>query len=308
MSNIFAIGDIEIPSFDRIDSVSCRIYPEPEPLPGKRGICLTLRPEHQVGSWVQNLPKVLELEPYWNYSWGPQRAIFQPHDMEFVPMLWGYRDVNSLQQLLDETISPFIESGHTNRMLAFNEPDRLNQANMTVERAVELWPHLESLGISLISPGCADPGGEWMESFMAIAAASCFRVDWVSVHWYGGVSVQAFQSEMLSIYNKYGKPLLITEFAPADWSATSANNNRYTQQDVLAFAMAVLPWLEEQDWIAGYSWFSFSIDSPEGTSSALFDANNELTPLGSYYRSVTKENPSGDQSIGIQTRTFSWKK
>ncbi len=59
----------------------------------------------------------------------------------------------------------------------------------------------------------------------------------------------------------------------------------------------VLPWMEQQDWIAGYAWFPFSVDSPQGTSSALFDQNGKLTACGRYYTSVTPEHPYGDQSI-----------
>jgi hypothetical protein len=56
----------------------------------------------------------------------------------------------------------------------------------------------------------------------------------------------------------------------------------------------------EQDWIAGYSWFSFKSSSPAGTSSALFDENGNITTLGRYYASVNTENPNGDQSIEIE--------
>jgi hypothetical protein len=59
----------------------------------------------------------------------------------------------------------------------------------------------------------------------------------------------------------------------------------------------VLPWMEKQNWIAGYAWFSFGIHEAVGTSSSLFDQNGKLTPLGHFYSSVTNENPDGDQSI-----------
>jgi Glycosyl hydrolase catalytic core len=55
--------------------------------------------------------------------------------------------------------------------------------------------------------------------------------------------------------------------------------------------------LEAQDWIVGYAWFSFDIDSPAGTCSALFDKNGELTACGRYYASVSPSAPMGDQDI-----------
>lgn len=93
--------------------------------------------------------------------------------------------------------------------------------------------------------------------------------------------------------------MLITEFAIADWSATTILDNRYSTAQVLAFMKDVLPWMQEQeqDWIAGYAWFPFNASTPVGTSSALFDDDDGLTALGSYYASVTTDNPTGDQSI-----------
>ena len=59
------------------------------PLPGKKGIGLTLRDEGEPGSWVENLPKVLALNVSWNYSWNRVRIPQQPDDIEFIPMIWG---------------------------------------------------------------------------------------------------------------------------------------------------------------------------------------------------------------------------
>jgi hypothetical protein len=63
----------------------------------------------------------------------------------------------------------------------------------------------------------------------------------------------------------------------------------------------VLPWMEEpeQDWIAGYSWFSFDASSPVGTSSALFDDDGSITTPVRYYASVTTENPTYRRSVEL---------
>ena len=103
---------------------------------------------------------------------------------------------------------------------------------------------------------------------------------------------------MRRIYKKYGnRPLIITEFAVADWRAKKVTKNRHSKARVLKFMKEVLPWLEKQDWIVGYSWFSFQRNDPHGTCSALFDMKGNMTALGKYYRSVTNENPNGDQLI-----------
>jgi len=260
---------------------------------------------------VENWSKVLSLNGYWNYNWGLDRIAAQDEvtvdsksgqvisPLEFVPMQWGDGGAQ-VPQRLQTIVQPHIASGVTRRFLVFNEPDKKDQANMPIERALELWPDLEALNVSLISPSCAATDGPWMEAFMGNATKRCLRVDWVGVHWYGGVSATVFQGKLRSWFKKYGKPLLITEFAPADWTAQSVKQNQHTKQEVLDFAKAMMPWLEAQDWIVGYAWFSFQPTDAVGTTSALFDRNGELTALGRYYASVTTDNPNGDQSIQIE--------
>ncbi|MDX1682717.1 MAG: glycosyl hydrolase, partial [Phycisphaeraceae bacterium] len=140
--------------------------------------------------------------------------------------------------------------------------------------------------------------GTWMRDFMAEVGKRDLRVDTIGVHWYGGTSARHFKERMRKIYETYGeRPLMITEFAPADWRAKSVEKNRHSPAKVLAFMKEVLPWMERQDWIAGYAWFPFPIDRPQGASSALFFPDGTLTACGRFYRSVTPENPDGDQSI-----------
>ena len=269
------------------------------PLPGKKGIGFTLRPEGQSGSWVDNLPKVIALDPYWNYSWGSTRIDAQPTHIEFVPMIWGYYP-NSFQDRLDE-IQAQIDAGTAFRVLGFNEPDSTKQSNVAVADAIAAWPGFEGLGIPIVSPSPVQPVGPWMTDFMANVTESCLQVDYIGVHWYGGISATGFQSRMQEIYAYYGslRPLLITEFAPADWNAQTVNDNKYSRAQVLAFMKHVLPWLEAQSWIMGYAWFPFSATNPAGTASALFNEDDTMTALGLYYASVNSTNPSGDQTIQV---------
>ena len=260
---------------------------------------MTLRNEGEKGSWLQNLPRVIALEVHWNYSWGTRRIEEQPDDIEFVPMIWGSWNKDKTEQTINNLLTRHIESGKVKRLLGFNEPDKEKQANMPVERALQTWPVLESSGLPLVSPSAAQAMGPWLLDFMSESEQACNRVDWIGVHWYGGVNFKSFVDRMKSIHDLYDRPLLITEFAPADWKASTAADNRWSQADVLNFMKAALPWLEEQEWIAGYAWFPFSIKSSAGTSSALFDDNGNMTALGRYYASVRSDNPMGDQTIQI---------
>lgn len=281
-------------------------------LPGKKGACFTLRQSRtEKGDLVvPNMPRVKALNVSWNYSWGATDVPEQPADIEFVPMIWGASTPETLDERLAAEVLPHIKAGRVRRLLGFNEPDHKNQADMPYTKALELWPALEKLGIPLCSPACANPEGikddsvqgipgTWMRDFMKEADKRGYRVDYIGVHWYGGTRPSDFKTKMRRIYERYGRrPLLITEFAPADWqTGGDVRKNRHTPADVLKFMKETLPWMEAQEWIAGYAWFSFRIDAPPGTSSALFDEAGNLTACGRYYRSVTPQTPQGDQAI-----------
>jgi len=285
---------------------------EPPLLPGKKGACFTLREAgaKKGGTVSENMPKVKALNVSWNYSWGTRLAPEQPKDIEFIPMSWGGSNKERLKTYLQKNVVPEIISGNVHRFLAFNEPDKKEQANMPYMKAIELWPVLEKLNVPLCSPSCANPEGikdastqgvpgTWMKDFMDEAEKRKLRVDYVGAHWYGGSSAKHFKAKMRRIYEKYGRrPLLITEFAPADWKTKGdIKKHRLTPAKVLSFMKDVLPWMEKQDWIYGYAWFSFKHSAPQGASSSLFDDDGKLTACGRYYRSVTPENPKGDQSI-----------
>jgi len=278
-------------------------------LPGKKGICFTLREPGEQGSWKENVPRVKAVNAYWNYSWGIQRVTAQPANMEFLPMAWGAWKTGDLENDLARHVIPQIKSGKVKRFLAFNEPDHRDQANMSYMDALKYWPILESLKIPLCSPACANTEGidddsvqgvtgTWMRDFMNEADERGYRVDYIGTHWYGSPDAASFKAKMMRIYEKYGgRPLLITEFAPADWQAKTPAENRHSSESVLAFMKEVLPWIEAQNWIAGYAWFSFETKQAEGTSSALFDKQGKLTACGRYYASVSTKNPRSDLSI-----------
>ncbi len=275
-----------------------RPVPNP-PLPGKKGVVYILRE----GADQLNLFRVMLLRVYWNFSWSLVRVLGQPSNIEFVPMQWGGTSVAKLESMLNTSVVPFIETGQVKRIFGFNEPDSVTQANISPDTAIALWPSLEKLGIPLCSPSCVNDlpttSDDWLEVFMNKAAAKKYRVDYIGVHWYGSPSVTGFQSYMKSVYTRYNRPLIITEFAVADWSASATVPSRYSPAQVLSFMKIVVPWLESQSWIFGYSWYSFDTASPPGGSSAFFDTVGNLTTLGLFYQSVTTENPQGDQTIGV---------
>jgi len=295
-------------------------------LPGKKGIGYSLplstapkrTPAENAAMRKLHAQRTAALNLSWNYSWNQYLVPEQPEGIEFMPMVYGGRTMQApdaakqLVQDLAKNVVPHIRSGKVKRILGPNEPDRKEHGNLTVEQTLAIWPTLEKLKIPLCSPSCANTegtdakdaanqgtGGNWMPTFMREADRRGLRVDYIGTHGYPGPNAKAFKVKLQRIYEKYGRrPLLITEFGVADWNTGGdIRKNRYKQAQVLTFMKEILPWMERQDWIAGYAWFPFNIDSPHGTCSALFDADNNLTALGRYYRSINPENPDGDQTI-----------
>ena len=198
-------------------------------------------------------------------------------------MVWGYYPKSFSQTL--ETMA----AQKPKFLLAFNEPDSKNQSNVPVAKAIEAWSEIQKLDIPLISPSCVHADKEWMQNFMEQVDEKGLRVDAIGVHDYGGGNAAALQAKLRRIHQMYRRPLLITEFAVADWKAKQVSENRHSPKKVLTFLQQMLPWLEAQDWIIGYCWFSFRPTSAAGCSSALFDEAGNLTELGECYANFQAE-------------------
>lgn len=243
----------------------------------KKGFCVTAREESR---WQE---KLAALNVKWFYSWGSNKPAGIPAGVEFVPMVWGgfNPDENArLQQLAEQGKDEEVRF-----LMGFNEPDQHDQSNLSVEQAIRLWPHLESTGLPLCSPGCVHPDRQWMIDFMSQAEERGLRVDYVCVHSYGGPSPRHLVDRLRKVHEMYGRPIWITEFAVGDWQARQVSENRHSPRQVAAFMKEVVPMLEELEFVHRYAWFSASPDNPALGTSALFDEDGRLTDLGRLYRS-----------------------
>jgi len=260
-------------------SPGCPSYPPPKPLAGKKGVCLLLREPPRPGNYLVNMPKVRALQAHWNYAWSPVQAPNQPSDMDFLPMMWGANEAR-MQALVEQDWTSFP------RFLGYNEPDQAQQSNVPVDVAIERWKYLEALDVPLVSPSAAHPLREWFASFMERVEDECLRVDVIGAHWYGPPHINDLKHKMTELYNLYQRPILLTEFAVADWQAKTVSDNRYSPEVVLTFLQEAIEWLEDTEWMEGYAWFNFGLDRPQGWSSALIDNAGNLTALGEYYAGV----------------------
>lgn len=242
----------------------------------KKGLCLTTSRT----DWSH---RVSEAKVYWHYSWGNLLSEYEPDSVDFVPMIWGS---GSIDDALINELKGLEAEGKIKYLLGPNEPNKTDQSNMTVEEAITLWPKLMEVGVPLGSPAVAGTtvDNPWLKQFMTQATQNNLRVDFITVHQYSIDNVSNFIQSLEDLYNKYKLPLWITEFAVADWSATTAQENKYSQEFVLNFMKNLLPELEKLDFVHRYSWFGPpGWNKPALITSVLWDIDGNLTPLGEFY-------------------------
>jgi len=249
----------------------------------KKGACITTKKQ----GWNT---KVKKLNASWHYSWSSELQSLEPDSVEFVPMIWGaWSDTAKVQSKLD-AVKGWKQEGKVKYLLGFNEPDGKDQANMSVETALAYWPKLEAVGLPLGSPACVNPTNDWMKAFMSEVENRSYRVDFICVHWYGGINVANFLSRLKEIHEMYNRPIWITEFAPADWGATSPETSKYSKLEILNFMKEVLPALDDLDYVKRYAWFSASETTGPLGNAALFNSANQLTALGEFYSTFEGKN------------------
>jgi putative glycosyl hydrolase len=220
----------------------------------------------------------------WYYNWGSApNGITAPSGVSYVPMIWGAASVT------DATLAQVRGEGKI--LLSFNEPDMSGQANMTPAQALALWPKLQATGMTLGSPavatGAATPGG-WLDQFMTGARQDGYRVDFITVHWYGGdfrtgPAVQELQSYLQAIYDRYHLPIWLTEFALTSYSGGTATFPTEAQQ--AAFLTAATTMLDGLSYVQRYAWFALPTSSGSGTT-GLFGPGPSATQVGRAFESA----------------------
>lgn len=215
--------------------------------------------------------EVQEENVSWYYNWSQTKPAGVPANIEFVPMAWN----GSVAEKLN------LPPG-TKNLLGYNEPDRPDQANMTIDLAVQDWPLLEKRGIALGSPAPSWWSAGWMKQFMQVAQQKDLKVDFVCVHWYNIPDPAFFLKTIQQVYDTYHKPIWITEFAVGLFGP---NQPTFTPDQVATFMKAVLPQLEKLPYVQRYAWFPSDPKDRALGASALYNSDGSMTPLGKLYAS-----------------------
>lgn len=216
------------------------------------------------------------VQAYWNYEWEPTGS--STNNREFVPMIKGRGQDKEFRWL------EVRARANQTHFLVFNEPESSNQGDLTVDEAIALWPKALQSGLRLVSPGRTDGsnGDNWLSSFMAQADAKGYRVDAVNVHNYNKKTASALKTWLTAEYNKYGRPIWLTEFQ-------RENNDNPTDADHEAYLASVIPMLEELHFIERYAYFNFNTGGVTSATASLFNNGPTLNARGDIYRDVVSQ-------------------
>ena len=241
-------------------------------------------------TWLDNSWTVMNGPTHsWSYTWGRQTSgsfPFMPISHSFNPMQWSGNlahgtnpgPVDYLRRDLNSSAKPI-------HLMGFNEPDQVEQSNMSVDVSIALWPRLEALDAPLVSPAPASSPGAWMVDFSNKANALGLRRDYTAVHWYASPNAGSLISHLQTAYNTYGKPVWLTEFSAISWTGSG----NWTKGDNYNF-LAEFLWLAESlPWLKRYSLFQFmeglvsGTDNPTAPRSNTRKADGSLTAFGELY-------------------------
>lgn len=237
--------------------------------------------------------KLTNLNVGWTYNWSIDYTGTNNTSLEYVPQIWGPGAVTASTM---NTIALGKAAGKFKALLAFNEPDLYEQSNMTVESAIALWPTLLNAGLRLGSPNVALSaetyayGQTWLENFMNAAATNGYHVDFLAVHYYPDFmhpnAADNLRVSLTNLYDKYHKPIWITELGAINVGQLSASPTVAGAQKFMTEAVAML---ETLPFVERYAWFDDNCSNDPGCGyTTLYDANDNLTALGSAYKSLVK--------------------
>lgn len=192
----------------------------------------------------------------WSYNWGSGTsdqafALFSQYGMDYCPMAWNANWSENTFRMFKQK-HPECEY-----ILAYNEPNLTDQANMVPTRAAEDWPRLvaiaKELNMKLIAPAMNygtledyhDPW-KWYDEFFSLPGVSWDDVDGIALHCYMGSawSMKGF----VDGFKKYNKPIWLTEFC--NWA-----NNNISADAQLKYMVEALNLLEEDPAVFRYAWF-----------------------------------------------------
>lgn len=224
-------------------------------------------------SWLSNFADLGNIG--YLYTWSPSLPSNIPDGIEGVPMVWGWDQVSEFQQT--------VVAGYAKYALGPNEPNEPSQSNMDPGSAAQLWrQYLEPLvneGYTLISPACTNDqaGLDWYQQFFQ-TCPDC-TVHAIAFHCYT-TDAQNCIDYAQTLYDTYGKPIWITEFADQNFTGEGGQAD---MDEVWAFATQMKDWINGTPWLQAAFPFGIMNDlQGVNTLNALLNAGSN-TPTSLAY-------------------------
>ena len=205
--------------------------------------------------------------------------------MDYIPMLWNASyDAPSVEATIKA-------NANIKYLLVMNEPNLVDQSDMTPAQAAAAWPGYEAVaaatGAKIVGPaitwgtmpGYSDPV-VWMDAFIAAYQSAnggrSPQIDYIAFHWYDyGLADQ------LDRLTKYGKPFWVTEMANWHNGDGSAAIDTLAKQEAQMTDMVNT--CETRADVFRYAWFTGRWASDAHFTSLLGTNAGDLTDLGRLY-------------------------
>lgn len=216
----------------------------------------------------------------WFYNWGNNTSvklatIAAEYDLDYFPMCWN-ASFNS------SSIASATETYNSEYLLAFNEPNLTDQANMTPQQAAEKWPLVlevaKANNLKIVSPAMnygtlanySNPI-KWLDEFFALINPDDIAA--ISVHCY--MPNASALKGYIDMFEKYGKPIWLTEFCAWD----GFNGGEAGQREYMSEA---INYLEANPNVERYAWFIPRYTGGNDPKMQLIEGN-DITDRGQVY-------------------------
>lgn len=261
------------------------------------------------GNHAQADMEALSQTASWWYNWWHQPDgqnniidVYQDFEMEFVPQAWnaGFNET-AMRAYLDN--HPDVKY-----IMGYNEPNFHAQANLSPAQAAANWHKIEKVAddynLKIVGPALNyspdapyhspfDWMDEWLEECDKIGGC---RFDYVNVHSY--MNTVGALEWYLGEWERYGKPIWLTEFCAWDGIETTATPAY--QQNFMREALAML---DAKPTVYRYAWFvARSTGIPY--NSLLGSVPGQLTDLGRIFTDQNAAPENKDVTLRVVDRTL----
>ncbi|EUC57603.1 glycoside hydrolase catalytic core protein [Rhizoctonia solani AG-3 Rhs1AP] len=218
----------------------------------------------------------------WYYTWAPTSWVQPRPNIEYVPMLWGGKDVSAFAKAV--TGASIASNGWTH-ILGMNEPQEPSQSNMSPADAANMWKtYLEplkagnpNLRLGSPAPSSRPNGIQWIFDFLGNCNGGC-TVDFIALHYYD-INATDFIRHINEYHDAFKRPIWVTE-----WACQNFNNGpQCSYNQIVRFLDETQTYMDKTDWVERYAWFGAMADTPINKDTRLMDSSGKINDLGKQY-------------------------